>query len=304
MGTLRAGCNEKSECRKTRQETMKRGQVFNPIVIEGKKIASTFWGKAWCDHLESYSDFENRLPRGRTYVRNGSVIDLQVSKGRIDAKVMGSSLYEITIQIQTMLEKKWKTIVNACSGKIDSLIELLQGKFSKGVMAIITEKEAGLFPKPQEIEMSCSCPDYAGMCKHIAAVLYGIGAALDTKPEWLFTLRNVDQLELIASAGKGGALTATSSQDALPESDLAALFGIEMDGHASPSLPMDQSKPTTPAVKAKKKKSEPVKAVKGKAKKVGAKPKKKRDSNNITIYNIWRLILHEIRKIVFKDWPE
>ncbi len=226
----------KAKAKKLVEKLAKKGQKLNPIVIEGKKIAQTFWGKAWCDHLESFSDFENRLPRGRTYVRNGSVIDLQITKGQIKAKVMGSDLYEISIDIQTMIENKWQSLVQACSGKIDSLIELLQGKFSKGVMTLLTEKESGLFPKPKEIKMSCSCPDYAGMCKHIAAVLYGIGASLDTKPEWLFTLRNVDQLELIASAGKGSSLIAPESPDALAENDLSALFGIEMDPGADLSV--------------------------------------------------------------------
>lgn len=209
----------------------KKGVSLNPVVLEGRTIARTFWGKAWCDNLESYSDFSNRLPRGRTYLRNGSVMDLQVKQGQVKAMVMGSSLYQVEVNVTPMDDSKWKALVRSCAGKIDSLIELLQGKFSKAVMAILTEPQGGLFPKPKEIKMRCSCPDYAGMCKHIAAVLYGVGAALDTKPEWLFDLRHVSHLDLVARATAGGALfQSQESEHLVAESDLSALFGIELDG--------------------------------------------------------------------------
>src|SRR6202048_743999 len=71
----------------------KKGQTVSPVVIEGRTIVKTFWGKAWCENLERYSDFANRLPRGRTYVRNGSVIDLQITPGEIKAMVSGSEIY-------------------------------------------------------------------------------------------------------------------------------------------------------------------------------------------------------------------
>ncbi len=228
----------------------KKGQKTNPIVIEGRNIAKTFWGKAWCENLESYSDYENRLPRGRTYVRNGSVIDLQITKGQVLAHVMGSSLYKITINVKPILKAKWDSLVKSCSGKIDSLIELLQGKFSKGVMEIITQDEVGLFPQKQEISMACSCPDSAGMCKHIAAVLYGVGASLDAKPEWLFDLRHVNHLDLISSANANGALMQNqSSENMLEDSDLSALFGIEIDAGKNASLKKKGSAPTKTALK-------------------------------------------------------
>lgn len=211
----------------------KKGKEFNPVVIEGRTIAKSFWGKAWCDNLEAYSDYENRLPRGRTYARNGSVIDLQVTPGNVSAQVMGSSLYKISISVTAMPAAKWGGLVKECAGKIDSVIELLQGKFSKGVMEIITEKENGLFPKPKEITMRCSCPDIAGMCKHIAAVLYGVGATLDAKPEWLFTLRHVDHMDLIATASTASTLIGGQDGDnMLADSELSALFGIEMEASA------------------------------------------------------------------------
>lgn len=206
-----------------------KGDAINPVTIEGRTIAKTFWGKAWCDNLESYSDFENRLPRGRTYVRNGSVMDLKIAQGKINALVNGSSLYTINISIKPIQDSKWKALVKQCSGKIDSLIELLQGRFSKGVMEIITHKEQGLFPHPDEIKLDCSCPDYADMCKHIAAALYGIGARLDTNPEQLFILRHVDHYALINAAESENKFTSSKKSTTFSDKDLSSLFGIEMD---------------------------------------------------------------------------
>ena len=213
----------------------KKGNHFKPITIVGRSIANTFWGKAWCDNLESYSDYENRLPRGRSYVRNGFVVDLQVTKGKVEAHVMGSSLYKILIQVSPMPPSKWQKLIKACTGKIDSLIELLQGKFSKAIMSILIDKDAELFPSSREISMSCSCPDHAGMCKHIAAVLYGIGAAIDTQPEWLFSLRHVDHLQLIASATTNEILnTSQPGRTTIDESDLSTLFDIDIETPLKP----------------------------------------------------------------------
>ena len=227
-------------------EATKKGQKFNPITITGRIIAKTFWGKAWCEHLEKYCDHENRLSRGRTYVRNGSVIDLQVSQGQVNAQVMGSSLYKVKIEIEPMPDKYWQSLVKTCSGKIDSLIELLQGKFSKAVMSVLIDQESKLFPSSQEILMKCSCPDYAYMCKHIAAVLYGIGAAIDTQPEWLFSLRHVDHLQLISSAAKSELLTPTTSTD-IDESDLSSLFGIELETPAPKPIKKQVTKKKPPS---------------------------------------------------------
>jgi len=178
----------------------KGGVKLAPVTLAGKKIAATFWGKAWCAHLESFSDYANRLPRGRTYVRNGSVIDLQIAPGKITAKVMGSELYEETITIAPLAAKRWAAVKAECAGKIDSLVGLLQGRLSDAVMGIITDRERGLFPAPAEIKLECSCPDWASMCKHVAAVLYGVGARLDNDPELLFRLRHVDPQELCVPA--------------------------------------------------------------------------------------------------------
>jgi uncharacterized Zn finger protein len=209
----------------------KKGVDVQPVVIEGRKIAKSFWGEAWCGHLESFSDFENRLPRGRTYVRNGSVCHLAVAKGRIDAKVSGSALYNVKIEIKTLPGKQWSAIKERCSGQVGSLLELLQGRLSDHVMAVVTDRQDGLFPSPKEISLACSCPDSARMCKHVAAVLYGVGARLDTKPELLFLLRGVNHEELIeadAEAAVAGA-TARGKSKRLAAAELSDVFGIELE---------------------------------------------------------------------------
>src|SRR5256714_5414180 len=180
----------------------KRGQSISPVRIEGRKIAKSFWGQSWCTNLERYSDFENRLPRGRTYVRNGSVVDLQIAKGEVAAMVAGSDLYKIKIAIAPVKNARWKAICRDCAGSIDSLVELLQGRLAKGVMDRVCRRAAAWFRRPGEIKLNCSCPDWAGMCKHVAAVLYGVGARLDEAPRLLFVLRGVDEAELLAGAGE------------------------------------------------------------------------------------------------------
>lgn len=210
----------------------KKGKVVTPVAIEGRTIARTFWGKAWCDNLESYSDFDNRLPRGRTYVRNGSVVHLEVEPGRVASLVAGSSLYSVTVSVKPVAKKLWKSLARECAGKIDSVVELLEGKLSRGVMDLLARRGPGLFPEPREISFECSCPDWADMCKHVAATLYGVGARLDEDPELLFVLRKVDHTELIATAGTRGGLgnlSADAAGKVLETGDLSEVFGIELE---------------------------------------------------------------------------
>jgi uncharacterized Zn finger protein len=193
-------------------------------------MTKTFWGKAWCDNLERYSDYENRLPRGRTYLRNGSVIDLSIAAGEVSAQVMGSDLYKITVNISAVPKNQWQAIGSDCAGSIDSLVELLQGRLSKAVMERICRPGTGLFPSPKEITFDCSCPDWATMCKHVAAVFYGVGVRLDEQPELLFTLRRVDAKDLVARAGAGLPLAkkVPAAGKVLDEAKLAGIFGIEI----------------------------------------------------------------------------
>jgi uncharacterized Zn finger protein len=222
----------------------KTGSAASPVVLDGRKIASTFWGKAWCDNLEAYSDFANRLPRGRTYVRNGSVVDLRISAGKISARVCGSSLYRIDIKIKPLPPKVWKSIQGECAGKIDSLIELLQGKLSSAVMQVVTRQSGGLFPAPKDIDLDCSCPDWADLCKHVAASLYGVGARLDSKPELLFVLRGVDPADLISKASAAEAVRQTATESngapAMSDAEVADVFGIELEPGKGGSAPPDE----------------------------------------------------------------
>ena len=211
------------------EKLRKKGLSIAPVTIEGRAIATTFWGKAWCANLESYRDYESRLPRGRTYVRNGSVVDLQIQPREIRARVSGSSIYTVMVSIGAVSKLQWQSICSDCTGGIDSLVELLQGRFSKGVMERICRQATGLFPKPSEIRFSCSCPDYASMCKHIAAVLYGVGARLDEKPELLFRLRAVNENDLVANIDKALPMPKKGPFGKVLETDdVSALFGLDM----------------------------------------------------------------------------
>ena len=207
----------------------RQGQTLSPVAATRGAIANSFWGKAWCQNLERYSDYSNRLPRGRTYLRNGSVIDLKIGPGEVTAQVMGSSLYRITVSIREVAVAHWHAIARDCARSIDTLVELLQGQLSTSVMERITRPRTGLFPTPKEIAFSCSCPDSAAMCKHVAATLYGIGARLDVEPELLFSLRKVDAKELIARAGEGGTPVQRQPDASriLDSSKLSDVFGID-----------------------------------------------------------------------------
>jgi hypothetical protein len=194
-----------------------------------------FWGEAWCGNLERYSDFANRLPRGRSYVCNGSVVDLQIAPGVVTALVSGSDLYDVRVAVAALPASRWRAVCRDVSGAIDSVIELLQGRLSERVMTRLCADGTGLFPSPREIEFTCSCPDAAYMCKHVAAVLYGVGARLDREPGLLFTLRQVKEGDLVGDVGARAAASLVSGRDGVPgsrriadESSLSAVFGIDV----------------------------------------------------------------------------
>jgi uncharacterized Zn finger protein len=213
-----------------------KGVKPEPVILQGGQISRTFWGQAWCRHLESFSDFANRLPRGRTYVRNGSVCHLSIGKGKIDALVSGSELYTVAIRIRTLPGKLWTDIKRRCAGQIASLLDLLKGRLSDGVMAVVTHRQRGLFPQPGEITMQCSCPDWAVMCKHVAAVLFGVGARLDQAPELLFALRGVDHEELV-QAEVSPLPTGKGTGRRLRTGTLEEIFGIELASAAEAAPP-------------------------------------------------------------------
>ena len=217
------------------KDAARRGKPMAPVTIAGRKIAHTFWGKAWCDNLERYRDFAHRLERGRSYVRSGSVIDLSLDVGKIVAVVSGLSLYEVVIEINAVKLDVWRAIQRGCAGNIGSCLDLLSGRLFDPVMVRLCADRTGLFPAPSAISFTCSCPDDAIMCKHVAAVMYGVGARLDRAPELLFTLRQVSADELLASA-ISELPSAPSRARVLAEDGLAALFGIELASAPPPQV--------------------------------------------------------------------
>jgi len=246
----------RAEAARELAKVAKAGQRAAPVVIEGRTIAHTFWGKAWCENLESYSDYSNRLPRGRTYVRNGSVVDLALSPGKVAARVSGSSLYRVSIEVTPLAKARWKGLCKDCAGAIDSVVELLQGRFAKGVMERLCHPKTGLFPAPTEIRFSCTCPDWASMCKHVAAALYGVGARLDRSPELFFALRQVDEKDLIAEAGHALALpqAGPAADRILGTQGLEELFGLELGpAEREPAAPARKARRKAPARKKKTK---------------------------------------------------
>lgn len=219
-----------------------KGQNIQAIEIEGRKISRTFWGKAWCSHLESFSDYANRLPRGRTYVRNGSVCHLEIEKGQVTAMVVGSEIYHVDIKIKALTKEHWQAIQQQCAGDVGTLLELLQGKLSDNVMQAVTDTASGLFPLPENISLNCDCPDWATMCKHVAAVLYGVGARLDHSPELLFVLRDVNHMDLVNESEFS--LPSAGIEKPKVSGDLADIFGIDLDtSDTSESLlvPLEQA---------------------------------------------------------------
>lgn len=214
----------------------KQGRAPSPVAPRGRgrALATTFWGRAWCDNLAAYAVLANRLDRGRSYLRNGLVIDLRIAPGTVTALVSGSEIYEISVRIKPMPPQRWKAVVKACAGKIDSVIELLAGRFDESVMASVCRQGTGLFPAPAEIAYECTCPDGFGggwLCKHVAATLYGVGVRLDEDPELLFRLRRVAHADLLARAT--ARLTAArprrSARRAIADDRLSAVFGIDLE---------------------------------------------------------------------------
>lgn len=219
----------RAKAQKHLEKLRKKGLKVQPLVLPGRKIAASFWGKGWCDHMESLGDYANRLPRGRTYVRNGSVCHLEIAGGEIKAIVSGTTLYNVAITIAPLPAGKWAAVKRSCAGRIGSLIDLLRGKLERGVMEVVADRQGGLFPLAREIKFACDCPDWAGMCKHVAAVLYGVGARLDHAPKMLFVLRGVNHEELVdVSAAITDAAQAGSSRRRIAATGLADVFGIDL----------------------------------------------------------------------------
>ncbi len=222
--------DEKRSVQRDLERRRARGEKFVQLAAPAgsSKLVKTFWAKAWCHHLEEHSDYEHRLPRGRSYLRQGNVYNLAIEPGRVTSIVAGSSLYEVEVVIKPLAPAAWAELKAECAGQVASLLDLLSGRLGDGVMRAISDPDRGLFPKPREIRFSCTCPDHADMCKHVAATLYGVGVQLDTKPDLFFVLRSVDPSELLAGASKDALSQAPGTDAALQGEDLSALFGIDL----------------------------------------------------------------------------
>lgn len=202
----------------------KKGRQLTPVTSNGRSVAKSFWGRAWCRNIESYQDYESRLPRGRSYLKNGTVIHLAILPGKVEALVAGSELYHVGITINPVRPERWETLKKQCAGKIGSLVDLVEGRLSDAIIELLCDPDSGLFPTPDEIRLDCDCPDWADLCKHLAAVLYGIGARLDDDPGLFFVLRGVNRDELFIG----------DLSNALPDvpsdlGDLSETFGIELE---------------------------------------------------------------------------
>ena len=227
------------EKRRQRGESL---DVFNSPT--GNKLTQQFWGAAWTRHLETYGGYNARLGRGRSYLRQGKVLNLVVDEGIAAAEVAGSYLYEVEIRVSPLPADRWRAIKAECAGQVASLLDLLGGKLGDGVMKIITDPDKGLFPRGKEIRHQCTCPDDADLCKHQAAVLYAIAVLFDRDPRVFFHLRGVDPSELIASSGTSLMDSGAGAKGELEGEDLSALFGIDLAEDYALPPPVAKPKPT------------------------------------------------------------
>ncbi|MCK5543011.1 MAG: SWIM zinc finger family protein, partial [Desulfobacterales bacterium] len=232
--------DKKAKAEKKIKQLKKKDPNISPVYVTGNKLAESWWGISWNKNLESYADFGNRIGRGRSYIRHSAVLDLKIKPGKIISLVQGSMSrpYNIEITIKKIKPSLWKNIIKKCQGKIDSLNTLLDGNLPKAMAGILTNKEEGMFPSPDEIEFNCSCPDWAYMCKHIAATLYGVGTRLDQDPAMFFTLRGAKIKDLVSQAIKAEAnqliekSKTKTSKRIIENADLSSAFGIDFDDSA------------------------------------------------------------------------
>lgn len=224
---------KKAKAQKAIEKLRKKDSGIEPVIIEGKTLVHEWWGKAWNHNLESYADYQNRISRGRSYVRNGAVLDLRIKEGQVTALVQGSRVkpYTVKIVFDVLSSEKWQQVTNLCNQRIASMEALIEGKFPKELESLFEDKKYGLFPSPKEIHFDCNCPDWAYMCKHVASVLYGIGSRLDQQPLLLFELRGVDSTALIKKSMEAKLESMLKnvthkSQRSIEEEEALDLFGL------------------------------------------------------------------------------
>ena len=222
-----------ARAKQSSEKAAKKKLIYEPIKpFTRRQICTSWWGKAWCENLERYADFESRLDRGKRYVKNGTVLDLKIKKGRVEAKVQGTrkTPYKVEIRISPLSEEKCGEIIEQCGRRIENMESLIKGEFPLDLKELFLAKD-GLFPKPKEISFNCSCPDWALMCKHVAAAMYGIGVRLDENPFYFFELRGIDADKFIGVAleSKVESMLANADRDSeriIRDADLTGLFGV------------------------------------------------------------------------------
>lgn len=210
------------------QELRAQGDVLHPVKSKSKNLAKSFWGKAWMKSLQYCEQQGMRLAGGRTYLRHGCVLDVQVEPGLIRSRVLGEFLYDVEIRTKTLDGERMRALSDCCVGNVASWVDLLQGQMNDELMGILSSEESGIFPLPNEWLFSCNCADYADVCKHVAATLYAFGVMIDSEPELLFTLRNISANDLLPHQIDVASID-DDSRLRVDRNALQDMFGISLD---------------------------------------------------------------------------
>ena len=227
------------------------------IKLHSKSISNTWWGQEWCKTINVYADYENRLSRGKTYLRQERVQDLTIEDNTITAKVKGkwSDYYNVTIKIRELPRSKSNIIIK----KISELGSILKGSIPEDCRFLFSIGELGLFPTKDDLIYTCDCPDSCGgliygsnwnsakeicevdpnnamLCKHVAAVLYSVGSILDKEPLIIFQLRGINVTkyiseEIVAQTNNllVGLYQRKEEERVIDKSLISDVFGIDFD---------------------------------------------------------------------------
>ncbi|MGE3271568.1 MAG: SWIM zinc finger family protein [Chloroflexota bacterium] len=195
-------------------------------MARGPELATTWWARRWMAALDGFG-WAGRLSRGRSYARNGRVLDVEFSRGAIRARVQGSERqpYRVEMSVERFPDQVWDRVIGALARQALYAAKLLAGELPAEIVQLCDTAEAPLFPShPNDITMKCSCPDWAVPCKHVAAVHYALAAELDRDPFLLFRLRGRTREELTAalrarrsSFGSAGAARMAAESQAAAE---------------------------------------------------------------------------------------
>lgn len=198
-------------------------------------LCRQFWGRAWCRHLQEMTAYEGRLAPGRTCLRQGRVFDLILQPGEVRAVVADQRLHTTRLHIRPLEAETWSRLQQAAAAAAPSLLDLLSGRLGEDLLRLLCDAGTGLFPRADEIRFDCDCTDDADPCQHAAAVFYGIGLELDTRPEALFLLRGAEPRILLAEAARDARASLAAPASELATEDLGHLFGIDLEDERRPT---------------------------------------------------------------------